>query len=213
MTWPPATPGRTRPSRLTIIPGVEQTPNIPWFAVPGEDFPQTLGHFNFWPLDVDPTRRGNGVPWDELREPGQMMDDIDALFAFAGAQGVRQLNHPFADSKLGRDQGFLRAIGYDPRTPIAPGASFAADLLLRTPGATRRPAEPRLGRAGGDERRVARGLAALSGVLVLAAVAGHRARGDRQQRLALAGAGAGRLPAKSGVLRALSVCAAHAVHA
>ena len=47
---------------------------------------------------------------------------------------MRQLNHPFADSKLGREQGFLRAIGYDPRTPIVPGASFAADVLLRTPG-------------------------------------------------------------------------------
>ena len=47
---------------------------------------------------------------------------------------MRQLNHPFAESKLGRDQGFLRAIGYDPRTPIAPGASFAADVLLRSPG-------------------------------------------------------------------------------
>jgi hypothetical protein len=121
--------------RLTIIPGVEQTPNIPWFAVPGEDFPQTLGHFNFWPLEVRPDRPGNGVPWDELREPGQMMDDIDGLFAFAAVQGVRQLNHPFAGSKLGRDQGFPRAIGYDPRTAIAPGAGFAADLLLRTPGA------------------------------------------------------------------------------
>ncbi len=45
-------------SRLTIIPGVEQTPNIPWFAVPGEDFPQTLGHFNFWPIDVNSDAAG-----------------------------------------------------------------------------------------------------------------------------------------------------------
>jgi hypothetical protein len=124
--------------RLTIIPGVEQTPNIPWFTVPGEDFPQTLGHMNFWPLEVLPTLPTlpplprNGVPWDEMREPGQMMDDFEALFVGAG---VRQLNHPFASSKLGRDQGFLRAIGYDPRTPIRPGASFAADVLLSRPGA------------------------------------------------------------------------------
>ena len=27
----------------TVIPGVEQTPNIPWFAVPGEDFPTDAG--------------------------------------------------------------------------------------------------------------------------------------------------------------------------
>jgi hypothetical protein len=123
--------GTVGANRLTIIPGVEQTPNIPWFTVPGEDFPQTLGHMNFWPLQVDPTLPRNGVPWDELREPGQMMDDFQALFVGAG---VRQLNHPFAGSKLGRDQGFLRAIGYDPRTPITPGASFAADVLLATPG-------------------------------------------------------------------------------
>jgi hypothetical protein len=119
-------------SRLTIIPGVEQTPNIPWFTVPGEDFPQALGHLNFWPLEVSPTLPRNGAPWDEMREPGQMMEDFEPLFV---GPGVRQLNHPFAGSKLGRDQGFLRAIGYDPRTPIIAGASFAADVLLSTPGA------------------------------------------------------------------------------
>jgi hypothetical protein len=121
-------------TRIKIIPGVEQTPNIPWFIVPGEKFPQTVGHMNFWPLEVNPTLPRNGVPWDELREPGQMMDDFETLFVGNGS-GVRQLNHPFAGSKLGRDQGFLRAIGYDPRTSILPGAGFAADQLLRTPGA------------------------------------------------------------------------------
>jgi hypothetical protein len=117
--------------RIIVIPGVEATPNIPWFVVPGEDLPKTLGHFNFWPLVFDDTLPRNGMPWDELREPGQMMDDIAPFFSHVG---VRQLNHPFAESKLERDQGFLRAIGYDPRTAITPGASFAADVLLRTPG-------------------------------------------------------------------------------
>jgi hypothetical protein len=121
--------------RIKIIPGVEETPNIPWFAVPGEDFPQTLGHLNFWPLQPDATLPNNGAPWDELREPGQMMDDIADRFVGAG---LRQLNHPFASTKLGRNLGFLTAIGYDPRTPIEPGASFAADVLLRQPGAGRR---------------------------------------------------------------------------
>ena len=120
--------------RIIVIPGVEETPNIPWFDVPGEDLPRTLGHFNFWPLAVDPSLPRNGAPWDELREPGQMMDDIEPFFTHVG---VRQLNHPFAESKLERDQGFLRAIGYDPRTAITPGASFAADVLLRTPGTGR----------------------------------------------------------------------------
>jgi len=121
--------------RIKIIPGIEETPNIPWFAVPGEDLPQTLGHLNFWPLQADPSLPGNGAPWDELREPGQMMDDIEAVFV---GSGLRQLNHPFADSKLGREMGFLSAIHYDPRTPIVPGASFAADMLLQRPGGGRR---------------------------------------------------------------------------
>ncbi|HXT99591.1 MAG TPA: CehA/McbA family metallohydrolase, partial [Polyangia bacterium] len=119
--------------KIAVISGTEQTPNIPWFTVPGNDLPTTLGHFNFWPLIPDANQPRNGAPWDELREPGQMMDDMDALFV---GTGVRQLNHPFADAKLGRDQGFLRAIGYDLRTPIAAGASFAADVLLRAPGGT-----------------------------------------------------------------------------
>jgi hypothetical protein len=120
------------PHTLVVIPGVEQTPNILWFDVPGQDFPKTLGHFNFWPLEVKPTAPRNGAPWDELREPGKMMDDMASLFT-GDKTGVRQLNHPYMTTKLGRDQGFARAIGYDPTTPIEPGKSFAADVLLRRP--------------------------------------------------------------------------------
>ena len=83
-----------------------------------------------------------------------MMDDIEPLFDSA-PRACGSSIIPFAESKLGRDQGFLRAIGYDPRTPIAPGASFAADVLLRPARAARQPPQPRLGRAGGDDRRVA----------------------------------------------------------
>ncbi len=117
---------------IAVIPGLEQTPNILWYDVPGSKFPKTLGHFNFWPLVPDIMATRNGAPWPELREPGQMMDDIDEVFANP-ATGVRQLNHPYLLDKLGRDQGYPRAIGYDPTTPIAPGASFAADALLRKP--------------------------------------------------------------------------------
>ena len=38
---------------IVVIPGVEQTPNILWYDVPGDKFPKTLGHFNFWPLVPD----------------------------------------------------------------------------------------------------------------------------------------------------------------
>jgi hypothetical protein len=121
--------------QLIVIPGVEQTPNILWFDVPGQTFPKTVGHFNFWPLARNDTLPRNGSPWDELREPGQMMDDMDPLFVGAG---VRQMNHPWSDAKLGRDQGFLRMIEMDPRRPLSDPGYFAGDVLLRTPGTKHR---------------------------------------------------------------------------
>ncbi len=122
---------------LFVISGVEQTPNIPWFYVPGHEFPRTLGHFNFWPLTPDAMDSRNGAPWSELREPGQLMDDMDLVFANPDT-AIRQLNHPYIAAKLGRDQGYARAIEYDPTTPIpsqpTSGASFAGNTLARTPG-------------------------------------------------------------------------------
>jgi hypothetical protein len=124
--------------RLVVMPGVEMTPNVLWFKTPGDAVPKTVGHFNFWPLRQDAFAPRNGAPWDELLEPGHMMDIIEPLFSNPAA-GVRQMNHPWSSSKLGRDQGFLRMLEYDPRTPIVPGRSFAADVLLRSPtGAGRR---------------------------------------------------------------------------
>ncbi len=125
------------PDGLTVIPGVESTPNILWFTVPGESFPKTVGHFNFWPLTYAPELPRNGAPWDELREPGALMDSMESLYSKPSA-AVRQLNHPASGAKLGRDQGFLRMIQYDPRTPVVPGQSFAADVLLRSPVGGRR---------------------------------------------------------------------------
>jgi hypothetical protein len=121
--------------QLIVVPGVEQTPNILWFDVPGQTFPKTVGHFNFWPLARDDTLPRNGSPWDELREPGQMMDDMDPLFVGAG---VRQMNHPWSDPKLGRDQGFLRMLEMDPRRSLTDPGYFAGDVLLRTPGTKHR---------------------------------------------------------------------------
>jgi hypothetical protein len=135
-----ATLGAT--NSIVVIPGVEQTPNILWYYVPGDTFPKTLGHFNFWPLVPDFLQTRNGAPWPELREPGQLMDDMEAMFlnptTGAPTTGVRQLNHPYLLAKLGRDQGYAQAIGYDPTTPIpatpTDGFSFAANALARAPG-------------------------------------------------------------------------------
>ena len=126
---------------IVVIPGVEQTPNILWYYVPGDTFPKTLGHFNFWPLVPDFLQTRNGAPWSELREPGQLMDDMDLVFPDP-TTGVRQLNHPYLLDKLGRDQGYPQAIGYDPTTPIpatpTDGFSFAANALARAPGGNHR---------------------------------------------------------------------------
>ncbi|HEV3031889.1 MAG TPA: CehA/McbA family metallohydrolase [Polyangia bacterium] len=118
--------------QLIVVPGVEQTPNILWFDVPGQTFPKTVGHFNFWPLAKDALAPRNGSPWDELREPGQMMDDMEPTYVGAG---VRQMNHPWSDAKLGRDQGFMRMIEMDPRRPLTDPGYFAGNVLLRRPGA------------------------------------------------------------------------------
>ena len=126
---------------IVVIPGVEQTPNILWYYVPGDRFPKTLGHFNFWPLVPDFLETRNGAPWPELREPGQLMDDMDGAFR-TPTTAVRQLNHPYLLAKLGRDQGYPQAIGYDPTTPIpatpTDGFTFGANALARAPGGNHR---------------------------------------------------------------------------
>jgi hypothetical protein len=118
---------------LVVLPGVEETPNILWFEAPGESFPKVVGHFNFWPLVSSSMLPRNGAPWDELREPGTMMDDVEPLFVEAGAKGVRQMNHPWSGAKLGRDEGFLRMLKMDPRQPLEGSDSFASRVLLRAP--------------------------------------------------------------------------------
>ena len=127
------------------------------------------------------------------------MDDMDAVFADP-ATAVRQLNHPYLLAKLGRDQGYPQAIGYDPTTPIpaAPtdGFTFAANALAARARRHGAPPQHRLGRRGGDDRRLARRLAALPRALVLAAQPGLPARRHRQQRLAHAVGRADRLPAQ-----------------
>src|SRR6185436_18179428 len=86
--------------RLVVMPGVEMTQNLLWFHRPDTAVPKVMGHFNFWPLRHDVLLPRNGAPWDELLEPGQMMDVIEPLFSNPAA-GVRQMNHPWSQAKLG----------------------------------------------------------------------------------------------------------------
>jgi hypothetical protein len=97
------------------MPGVETTGLIPYLFRPGSTLPKVIGHFIFWPIAYDPHGAYNGAVWDQLMEPGQLFDAMQPLI---GAHGVIQLNHPLASGKIGRDEGYLRMLGYNPATPL-----------------------------------------------------------------------------------------------
>jgi hypothetical protein len=118
--------------RLLVMGGLETTPLIPFLDVPGEDLPRVVGHFNFWPLTPAPAEPRGGAPWDERLEPGALFDRLDPLI---GADGVRMINHPWDEPQFGRDLGYLRAIGFDPRRAIPDAPDDSANGALR-----RRPA-------------------------------------------------------------------------
>lgn len=122
--------------RVVVMPGVETTGQVLFDLRADADFPQVIGHYNFWPLHASPLSPRNGAPDDERLEPGALFDRIEALF---DGTGVRQLNHPFADNVFGRDEGYLTALAYDPREPIV-GASEpdAGAYLMRAPAGGRR---------------------------------------------------------------------------
>lgn len=121
---------------VVVMPGVETTGQVLFDLREDADFPQVIGHYNFWPLLSDPLAPRNGAPDDERLEPGALFDRIEPLF---DGEGVRQLNHPFSETAFGRDEGYLTAIEYDPRRPIV-GAEEgeAGEHLLRSPAGGRR---------------------------------------------------------------------------
>ncbi len=121
--------------RLLVMGGLETTQLIPWLELPGEDLPRVIGHFNFWPLPAVPGEPRGGAPWDERLEPGQLFDRLGPMM---GPDGVIMINHPWDETQFGRDLGYLRAIGFDPRQglPAAPAAG-GNGALLRRPGGGR----------------------------------------------------------------------------
>lgn len=114
--------------RVLVIGGLETTPLIPFLELPGEDLPKVIGHFNFWPLTPVPSSPRGGAPWDERLEPGALFDRLEPLI---GADGVTMINHPWDEPSFGRDLGYLRAIGFDPRVKIA--TDTVNGRLLRSP--------------------------------------------------------------------------------
>ncbi len=118
--------------RVAVIAGLETTGLIPFMKIPGDDFPRVIGHFNFWPVEYDASAPRGGAPWDELLEPGQLFDLMQTVMP---ADGLMMLNHPWDEPLFGRDLGYLRAVGFDPRLPIPlVDDGTAQGVLARAPG-------------------------------------------------------------------------------
>lgn len=127
--------------RMHVMVGLEATGHILFDLVPGASLPQVIGHWNVWPLPFEPDGPYRGAPWDELVEPGPLMD----RFVEAGwprDTGIVQLNHPWAASQVGRDLGFPRAVGVNateplPRTDVSGWDGTGPGLVMRTvPGSS-----------------------------------------------------------------------------
>ena len=122
--------------RMELVAGVESTGHVLFDLVPDADFPQVIGHWNFWPMTFAPSGPWRGAPWDELVEPGALMTRM-AQAGWPAASGVAQLNHPWDEADFGRDLGFPRAIGLDARMPLP--ATFdgtGPGLFHRVPAGT-----------------------------------------------------------------------------
>lgn len=119
-------------SRIRVLSGAETTGHILFYRPPGADIPKVVGHYNFWPLRSDTSLPRNGLPWDELLEPGALFDKVSPAFV---GRGVIQMNHPFAGSSFGRDEGFLTTIEYDVRkaVPSTPSEVGPGQLVRPSP--------------------------------------------------------------------------------
>ena len=121
--------------RVQVMPGVETTGQILFYRPPGSSIPKVVGHFNFWPLKFDAMSARHGAPNDERLEPAALFERMRGLY---DGTGIAQLNHPFYPTDLGRDQGYLTAVGYDPRRPVpsAPNGTPEGELARRTRAGT-----------------------------------------------------------------------------
>jgi hypothetical protein len=121
--------------RVRVLPGAETTGHVLFYRPPDADIPKVVGHYNFWPLRADTDLPRNGLPWEELLEPGALFDRVRPGFV---GRGVIQMNHPLAGSSFGRDEGFLTAIGYDVRTtvPNAPSDTGPGQLVRASTAGT-----------------------------------------------------------------------------
>ncbi|MCS6797362.1 MAG: hypothetical protein NZ898_02335 [Myxococcota bacterium] len=102
----------TRRGALRAFVGVEVTNSVPHGA-----FPNTIGHYNAYPLAVVSGARAGGAPDDEYVEPGALYDRIRALVGPAGTPLV-QLNHGRSIRAGVVWLGYFDSCGFDPTEAI-----------------------------------------------------------------------------------------------
>lgn len=102
--------------RMHLMTGLETAGEVLFKFNPDVSFPQTVGHYIFWPLPFRPDLPRNGAPDDEQLEPGELFTRMAA----SGLQreGVIQLNHPMSPGAFARAFGFAEAIGLKFNEPL-----------------------------------------------------------------------------------------------
>jgi len=86
----------------------------------GGESPYTLGHWNAYPLQVDPLAYRGGAPAAEGRRPRDLAADL----RHRPGPPLLQLNHPLGNDGAREDQRFLTHLGrvgkaYDPTLPLS----------------------------------------------------------------------------------------------
>ncbi len=103
--------------RFALMSGVEATPLFLHPFNPSVTYPQVIGHWNFWPMPFIDDAPRNGAPWDELVEPGALIERA-AGAGFDAQRGVVELNHPTSGATIGRANGWAAAIGVRADAPL-----------------------------------------------------------------------------------------------
>ena len=96
--------------RLQLLVGVETTGHVLSKLLPSADYPQVIGHWNFWPVPIVHTDPYRGAAYDEGAEPGELMTRMEAA-GWDHDLGVVQLNHPVEEADFGRDLGWGVTLG------------------------------------------------------------------------------------------------------
>jgi hypothetical protein len=123
--------------RLVVVTGLETTGQVLFDLVPGSFIPRVIGHYNFWPLEKSADLPRRGAPYDDKIEPGTLFTRMEDG-GLPADHGVRQLNHPWANSDFGRDLGFPRAIEVEIDEPLPQvRGNDGASLFLAKPANSR----------------------------------------------------------------------------